>query len=148
MRDNVFQSGPNRDNSNMASLAVAGRRDRGGVWEPEDHDIQFQNNTWILDGGEKKGCVLKGRSPGPIAFDGDRLVGFRSTCGKASDVLGVNVLWADVSQPRPALKDGEPLLEAANVVGLKRFETRDQAGLRSYLDQAQFADHGQPSDAN
>ena len=148
VRSNVFQSGPNRDNSNMASLAVSKRRDRGGVWEPERHDTQFLNNTWILDGGEKKGCVLKGRSPGPISFDGDRLVGFQSTCGKASDVLGVNVVWSDVEQPRPKLMDGEPLLESARVVDLIQFKTRNQAGMKPYRDQAQFADQESPYTAN
>ncbi|MEM7225892.1 MAG: right-handed parallel beta-helix repeat-containing protein [Pseudomonadota bacterium] len=148
VRNNVFQSGPNRDNSNLASLAVATRRKNGGVWNPEHHDTRFQNNTWILDGGVKKGCVMKSRSPGSITFERDRLVGFHSTCGKKTDVLGINAPWVDVSQPRSDFQKGEPLLEAAKTPGLQRFESRAQAGLKPYEQQVPPADRPQSKAVN
>ena len=148
VRDNLFQSGPNRESSNMATLATSKRRARGGVWNPELHDTRFQNNTWVLDGEKERGCILKGRSPGTITFDGDRLVGLGASCTKDSDALGINIPWADVSAPRPALKDGEPVIETATVTGVSRFETRAEAGLVPYLDQVRYADREWPIGGN
>ena len=140
VRNNIFQIGPIRENSDLVRAGRSGRRDQGGSWEAEVHNLLFENNIWIIDGGSQiKQCWLTSQVPGTITLRNETFVGLVSPKGCNSygdDPMGWRAVWDDpVNNPEPPKSAREAITPYLTIEGVTFFDDRVAAGLPSYEEQ-------------
>ena len=90
IRNNLCQSGPNRDNETLLGIALGQNRDHYPK-NLSDHTL-IEGNTFILDGGRGGGgCLLLSGSSGEVEIIGNILVGLKGACRGLLDPLGARI---------------------------------------------------------